>query len=206
MCQYGVDMKRQGKAIFVISSLIITAGVRQLLCLVQQNIPNLSTHKFGIFLAYFFSFTLVSVAIWGIAYIFYLLIKKAKDVWFFASAVWLMFLCCPLLFLYTSALLFPNTIIPIGLGIILLSGIIGALPLSGVNAHRRWLLGTLTGFCGFLYSFIIGWFYVLTVKERHAYVSVDDLMIITLIAVIFGIGGMIGGIIADQIYTKRAVR
>lgn len=49
------------------------------------------------------------------------------------------------------------------------------------------------GFCGVIYSFIIGWFLAHSVKDRHPYISMYNLMAIASIAVIFGIGGLIGG-------------
>ncbi|MBC7329745.1 hypothetical protein H5T88_05220 [bacterium] len=65
--------------------------------------------------------------------------------------------------------------------------------MAEVDVQRRCLLGALMGFCGVIYSFIIGWFLAHSVKDRHPYISMYNLMAIASIAVIFGIGGLIGG-------------
>ena len=196
-------MNTRGKTIFAVGSVILIVAIRVLFILVHKNALALLSSKFGVFLIHLFDIALVSLSIWGMAYLFYLFIKKIRDVWFFASSAWLMFLWCPLLFFYVAALWFPNNtpsvVFPL---ILLLSGIIGALPLTGVNLSRRWLLGALTGFFGFIYSFIIGFSGAVTVKDSQVHMSIENLEI----AVIFAIGGLIGGLIADKIHMKRVRR
>ena len=58
------------------------------------------------------------------------------------------------------------------------------------------------GLFGFIYSFIIGFSGAVTVKDSQVHMSIENLEI----AVIFAIGGLIGGLIADKICMKRVIR